>query len=266
MKKIAPLAFSLVVISWFAFVASQASYKEKESMQSQNASPTSYIKRSKLWPQLQDTLMAHGDRIEKPGQERLIMNGTLSRGRSEKLQARLILEYPDKLRLEEQDGVRVYDGEFLKSSKKALSKREEDEVESLLADSSEHFFQSQMEGRALRFLGSRFRTDDGNTPNYQGPYYAPYIMEDQIKIKKELGRQQKFFYFNSDSQLLELVRYEEKNSKKNIEVRFSNWSNINGQKVPGKITRLEDGVETSSLAFTNVTIAAAANDRIFNQP
>ncbi len=37
-----------------------------------------YIERQGIWPQLHSALDAYGDRLEKPGKERLIATGTLS--------------------------------------------------------------------------------------------------------------------------------------------------------------------------------------------
>jgi hypothetical protein len=225
-----------------------------------------YVSRARLWPQLREALKVLGDRLEKPGKERLILTGTLSRKQDEKLNARLILEYPDKVRLEEPDGVTVFDGKELKSSKKDLSKKDEDEIESLLSDSAEHFFAGQTGGLATRFLGSRFRTDDGTTPGYRGPFYDLYQVHDRLTLKKTVSHQPKLYYLNSDSLLVERVRYESADTRTKVEVQLTGWQKVGDQFVPGRITRLEDGATGLSLTVTAATVGPKLADGVFSTP
>ena len=225
-----------------------------------------YVSRRRLQPLLRDALEALGDRLEKPGNERLTLAGTLSRKKDEKLAARLMLEYPDKLRLEEPDGVTVYDGKLLKSTKKNRTPKDDDEIESLLSDSADHFFTSLANGAATRFLGQRFRMDDGTTKNYTGPFCDLYLVQDPTTSKQATGQQAKIYYLNSDTLLLERVRYEDKNAKTKIEVQFSAWQKVNGQLLPGQISRWEDGVIVTSLTISSATVGAKAADGIFVLP
>jgi hypothetical protein len=251
--------------AWRDKKGSATKYSAVSSRPTPSTNTNGHVRRGRLWPQLQGALIALGDRLEKPGKERLVLIGTLSRTKNEQFPVRLILEHPDKLRLEEPGGVTVFDGKSLKSSKNNFGKKEEDEIESLLSDSIEHFFAGQMIGQATLALGQRFRTDDGTTPDYRGPYYDIYKVEDSPTLQKELGRQTKLYYFNSDTLLLERVRYEEKGSKTKVEVRFSNWQRVNGQLIAGKIDRLEDGEPFMSLTINTAAIGARTADGIFNK-
>src|SRR5438309_1775463 len=68
-----------------------------------NANGQDYVRMGKLWPQLRWNLEALGDRLEKPGKERLTITGTLNRaGDTQPLPVLLILQFPDHLRLETQ--------------------------------------------------------------------------------------------------------------------------------------------------------------------
>lgn len=232
----------------------------------QNPQSQGYVRRAQLWPQLRDALRVLGDRLEKPGRERLILVGALSRSGNENLPVRLILEYPDKLRLEETGGVTVFNGSELRTSKSGLSQRDEDEVESLLFDSVEHFFNGRTNGLATRYLGSRFRMDNGTTPNYRGPFYDLYQVADRITLKRETSYQPKTYYLNSDSLLLERVRYQHRATRATIEVQLSNWQKIAGQYVPGRIVRVENGNAVMSLAITAAVIGPRLNDGIFSRP
>jgi hypothetical protein len=222
-----------------------------------------YVSRGRLWPQLREALRVLGDRLEKPGKERLTLTGTLSRANDEQLPVRLILEYPDKLRLEEPDGVTVYDGQELRSSKRNLGKKDEDEIESLLSDSAEHFFVGQTQGLATRFLGSRFRTDDGTTPGYRGPFFDLYQVYDRVALRKASSHQPKLYYLNSDSLLVERVRYESADTKARVEVQLTEWQKVGGQFMPGRVVKLENGVTVLSLSVASATVGPRVDDSIF---
>jgi hypothetical protein len=207
-----------------------------------------------------------GDRLEKPGKERLILVGSLRRvsKRNENRPTRLILEFPDRLRLEEQDGVTVYNNEFASSSG-VLKKNEQDEVESLLFDFVDHFFAAQMQGAATRFLGSRFRLDDGANPNYTGPFYELYQVTDRIAVKQEVREQPKLYFFNSDTLLLERVRYqvERDGEPVAVEVLISGWRKVDGQQITGAITRTENGAPVLALSITSAAVSIKQNDGLF---
>jgi hypothetical protein len=227
----------------------------------------SYVSRARLWPQLRYASEALGDRLEKPGKERLILTGHLRRAtkRNENRPTRMILEFPDRLRLEEQDGVTVYNNDDFVSSNGALKKNEQDEIESLLFDFVDHFFAAQMQGAATRFLGSRFRLDDGANPQYTGPYYELYQVTDRITVNKEVREQQKLYFFNSDTLLLERVRYqiERDSNPVEVEVLISGWRKVDGQQIPGAITRIEGSAPVLALSITSAAVGGKQIDGIF---
>jgi hypothetical protein len=226
-----------------------------------------YVSRARLGPRLRHSSEVLGDRLEKPGKERLILIGSLSRAskKNEDRPARMILEFPDRLRLEEQDGVTVYDNGDFASSNGVLKENERDEIESLLFDSADHFFAIQMQGTSTRFLGSRFRLDDGANPHYTGPFYDLYQITDRIAVRQEVRTRQKLYYFNSDSLLLERVRYkiERGGEPIKVEVTIGGWRKVDGQQIPGNITRTEDGSPVLSLSITSAMITGKLNDGIW---
>jgi hypothetical protein len=236
------------------------------AQQSPALNETGRVRRGLLWPQLRPMSEALGDRLERPGKERLALLGALRRAskKNEDRPARLILEFPDRLRLEERDGVTVYNNDFA-SSNGVLKRNERDEVESLLFDFVDHFFASQMQGAATRFLGSRFRLDDGANPNYTGPFYELYQVTDRIAVEKEVREQQKFYYFNSDTLLLERVRYQIERDGESVEVEvlIGGWRKVDGQQIPGVITRTEGGAPVLSLSITSAAVGGRQNDGIF---
>ncbi|MGH9754035.1 MAG: hypothetical protein ACREA2_14760 [Blastocatellia bacterium] len=228
---------------------------------------TGYVRRGRLWPQLRPMSEALGDRLEKPGKERLILIGALRRAskKNENRPTRLVLEFPDRLRLEEQDGVTVYNDADFASSNGVLKKNERGEVESLLFDFVDHFLAAQMQGAATRFLGSRFRLDDGANPHYAGPFYELYQVTDRISVNQEVHEQPKLYFFNSDTFLLERVRYqiERAGEPVEIEVLISGWRKVGGQQIPGAIIRTENGAPVLALSITSAEIGAKRSDGMF---
>jgi hypothetical protein len=167
----------------FAFTAViRRSPTTSATLEKQNVSDVSkashkeYVSRGILAPRLTRNLSALGNRLEKPGKERLTVTGVLRlTADSQPRQVAAILEFPERLRLVVQNGPQsrliTFDGEKTKGQ---AGVDELDLIETLAYDSAEHFFAAQLQGRATRFLGSRFRTDDGSTAGYGGPYFDIY--------------------------------------------------------------------------------------------
>ena len=238
------------------------------------ANPTSeeYVRAGRLWPQLRWHLKVLGDRIEKPGKERMTITGTIKRaGDSQALPMSVTLEFPDRLRLTVQDGVQqrvvTFNGQAAAGVGNALTSREREFIETLVYDTAEHFLAGQTQGTAMRCLGQRFRADDGTTPNYTGPYYDLYEMSDQIKTAADARQQIKYFYFNSETLLLERVSYQimRNGAPVEVETRISNWQQAQGQQAPRRIVRLENGQPVLALTITALTISPRVDDGSFGQ-
>ena len=224
-----------------------------------------YVNRARLSPKLNMHLSALGNRLEKPGKERLTITGELrSSSDSQAREIAATLEFPDKLRLDIQNRRRItFDKQEIKGQATA---DDLDLVESLTYDSAEHFFNAQMQGNAMRFLGPRFRTDNGTNPDYNGPYFDVYKIADRIDASGE-ERPAKLYYFNSDTLLLERVIYviNRNGSEINIETRLSDWRVEEGQKLARRIERLENGASVFVLNIRSVQFSRRAEDGIFQQ-
>lgn len=243
---------------------------QPEDSKTESAAKHLYVQRNSLRPKLRDTLKVAGDRMEKPGKERLVLTGTLSRaGDSQPSPVGLILEFPNRVRLEERSGgshqVTTFNQDATDDGGRELGRKDADLIETLVFDSVEHFFAGQMQGVATRFLGPRFRLDDGTAVGYDGPFYDLYEVTEDIKVGRETRQQVKLYYFNSDTQLLEIVRYQlmRDGYETAVEVRLSDWREAQGQKVPSRIVRLENNAQVWSLSFTTTNIIPRADDGIF---
>ena len=227
-----------------------------------------YVNRGLLAPRLARHLNALGNRLEKPGKERLTVIGVLRLAAdSQPRQIAATLEFPERLRLVVQNGTQsrliTFDGE---ESKGQATADELDLIETLAYDSAEHFFAAQLQGRAMRFLGSRFRTDDGSTADYDGPYFEIYKIADQIKASGQ-ERAAKLYYFNSDTLLLERVTYliNRDGSDVSVETKLSDWDSAESQQVARRIERVENGRSVLVLNIRSAQFGRRADDGMFQQ-
>ena len=234
-----------------------------------NLKRAAYVRRSNLSPKLNWHLNAMGDRLEKPGRERLSVTGTLSRPDSQTEEVQAVWEFPDRLRLTRQKGnqtrVIAFDGEQVKAVGNRLDEAEQDLIETLVYGSAEHFFETQMQGMATRLLGSRFRLDDGSSADYSGPFYDVYKVGDQVKTAVDQLERLKLYYFNSDTLLLERVVYEiyRNGATVKVEERLGDWTKEQGQQVARRTERFENGESVFVLTIGAAHLSARADDGVF---
>jgi len=280
-KLVLALLTAIVVITLVTFTVRAWRHKTGFAAKQDNvaAQPTpspntnGYIRRRLLRSQLREALNLLGDRLEKPGKERLSLNGTLRRqGNPQAAPFRLFTELPNRMRLEEQVGgqwrVIGFDGNIGWALGSRFSDSDQEMIETLVFDSVDHFLFEQTQGFATRFLGSRFRTDDGKTANYRGPFYDVYQVNDRITVGPTTRNQSKLFHLNSDTLLLERIQYRisRAGTPVNIEVRIGGWRKIDNQQMPGTITRSENGVSALTLNIASAAIGPRVADGIFNKP
>lgn len=222
-------------------------------------------------PQLSAALRALGDRIEKPGKERLTLSGVLQRtGDTQATPFVAIYQQPGRLRFQDAQGLSArtitFNGQRAEKLGGSLTAEEEALVETLVYDTPEGFFSGQMEGAATRFLGPRFSADDGAAEDYGGPYYDIYQMADRVKVTGDILARPKLFLFNSDTQLLELVRYQvgAGGMITDVEVRLGDWQKTEDQMIPRRIVRLENNEPVLSLIITAVAFSPGVEDGLFS--
>jgi hypothetical protein len=267
------LALSLSAITFATAKILRPKSAETKAVAEQNranatkSNRSAYVRRGQLSPQLAMKLGALGNRLEKPGKERLTLWGTLQTATKETREFTATLEFPEKLRLivgGPKNRVVTFDGEQANATLTPIAPDELDLIETLAYDSAEHFFAAQMQGNAMRFLGARFRTDDGSTPDYDGPYFDIYKIADQIKASGQ-ERAAKLYYFNSDTLLLERVAYvtNRDGAEINVETKLTDWRVVDGQQVAHRIERVENGQPVFVLKIRSAGLGQRVEDGIF---
>jgi len=185
--------------------------------------------------------------------------------------ATLTTEIPNKVRLAITGAAAktlLFDGSQATVNGGPPAASDQDVLESLAADSVESFFYAFGKTAGAKYLGGRYRTDDGKTPGYTGPYYDIYGLLGAGVTKTPGGAQHKLFYFDSISSQFVKARYRVQKSGQTVEVQtvYSNWVASNGQSLPGRIERFENGTSVFSFVATGQQLAAGANDGTFSNP
>jgi hypothetical protein len=231
------------------------------------AAASVYLTTGRVPSAAHDFLTALGDRMQKPGSERVILEGNWvdSTGSSP---AKVTWEAPGSLRLD-----RSRPG----AAPLTLTKRAGDSrvaqvsttdsalLESLLDDRAESMLYSLSTGAASRFLGARFRSDGGKTTDFSGPWYDIYEVSGTVVSAGSGLTRQKYYCFNSDTKLLELVTYvlNREGTKVTVTTRYGRWTTQNGQPFPGTIIREENGTAVFTFQVRSGATAAASQDGLF---
>lgn len=241
-------------------------------------SKPSYVERGRFPSYLREALKKLGDRLEKPGKERIVLSGAISRPHLSGVENpfRLILELPNRLRLEEQENgkakVTVFDGNELRKIGEALKDSDKSEIYSLIYDSADQFFIGQSERPLPRFLGFGFKINNLGLGTSATDTHDVYQLSGlgNIGALGNINRDSnqhhyKLFHFNSKTLLLEGVTYQQSSNGAPVQVAvvLSNWRKVGDQQIPGLITRREDGKPVLLLKINSATINKKENDGIF---
>ena len=229
---------------------------------------SSYLSRA-LPSRILGLVMVHGNRFYTPGSERVTYNGTYTDGTGTK-SAVLTTEIPNKVRLAiggSAAKVLVAAGATTSVAGSPATGTDQNVLESLASDGLEGFFFT-FNASAGRLLGGLFRMDGGKNPNYAGPYYDIWETFQQVSVRPGTPVQQKVFYFDSHTGQFARCRYKIQSSSGVVDVQthYSEWQLVNGQLLPGRIERFENGISVFAFAASNSAVSQALNDGIFANP
>jgi hypothetical protein len=137
-------------------------------------------------------------------------------------------------------------------------------LESLAFDCIEGLAGYLARGWSLSLLGERFAGSEAEMN--QGPWYDVYrIMPPPGGDGTEVERPAKLWYFDSDTELLRMVRYSDPQfSGGDAITRLSDWRKQDGEYVAGKIERLRGGQMVLSFRMTGTQILTDTGDNPFD--
>jgi hypothetical protein len=142
-----------------------------------------YVRRGRLWPQLRWNLDALGNRLEQSGKERMALTGTARQSdRIPPSAFTFTWELPGRAQLTIRDEAGSRTLVFNSESVQGVGQTDERDqmlLETLIYDSAERCFIAVQE-LPSRLIGQRFRTDDGTTSDYSGPFYDVYQVGDIV--------------------------------------------------------------------------------------
>lgn len=226
----------------------------------------SYVGQGLVPSQVREHLLVLGDRIQKPGKERSTLVGTFT-DKNGTGSAQLVWEVPGRLRFDRSSGPSnplIVDSASGAMNGASMAQSDLGILESVFDDSAEMFLYGFLQGHAHRFLGARFRTDDGRTANYRGPLYDIY--ETVAPVRAAGGPQrQKFYYFDSQTKLLTKTRYVilRGSTQLPVSTEFGNWITSGGQAFPGQIVRKENDVAVFTFIVSSASAGPTPNDGLF---
>jgi hypothetical protein len=216
-----------------------------------------YLPLNRVSAASQRFLLAAGLRLRRPGKERITVAGSIGRGEASPLPVEITWEIPQKIRIDEGRAPVVFGG--------ANPSRDQDSsgiLETFLEDSLEGFFTAEA-GRSVRFLGSGYRF---RAPGSDGRSFE--IIEVRASSRFRNGSQTtvKQYWFDARTRLLARVTYRvaEAPGSEFVEVFWSDWRDVQGEKIPFSVERKESGRTTLQLTFSSAFISPRADDGRFS--
>jgi len=209
---------------------------------------------------------ALGNRLEKPGKERLTWTGRAvweQAGSRREALVTVAWQYPGLLRVEQQEGAVTeiigFDGTAAWRASGPLRPADIALIEMLLYDTPEHFFISQDTSTAL-FLSSS---------------YTNIKKDKQGKLEKSNSLvfglrgatgSPRYYYFGDTSLLLDTIRYSPPGAGRTemVEVQIQNWVKIQGETLVSRMSKTFDD-ETLSLVLEQATVGPAGDTGVFRK-
>lgn len=204
---------------------------------------------------LHDQYAALGDRLQKPGNERLTLTGTLtdSNGSS---QVRIVMELGGKLSVSWIDKPTqriVFTGANVSALGNVLDA--DDLLEALVDDLPETAMAALASGVGVRVVGQRFPDGSGGLCDY---FDVPMFGKTAGKQTPVLKR----YCFDSTTSLLRSVRYQGGGTQITA-TEFANWQTVNGQHIPSTITRLNGSARVFQFNAQSVIASRSVPDSAF---
>jgi len=250
------LAMSISTIAVVGALVSAAVSTNAQNSSAPNREPA-YISLNQLPSFAQPFLLASGNRLQRPGSERVTVVGSVSRNQGQPTPIQVTWEFPQKIRIDERRAPIVFDQG--NPAQRSPDPQSTDTTETLLEDSVEGFFANLREG-STRLLGSGFRLQGAaqGTPSYD-------IVETWNRSKIRGGEAQtiKRYWFDRSNHLLSRVVYGSAVEGQLVEVFLSDWRDVQGERIPFTIERKEGGSTTLLLRISSATVSPRIADGLF---
>jgi hypothetical protein len=244
------------VVLWAA-IAGLALLAGNADAQSRRERPPQ-IRRAEWLSWLHPVLDGLGDRYERPGTERMVLSGVIRWGQaSSDVPIQMTLVFPERLSIRVTSTPDV----DIDRGRAAVQLTEEQFrlADSLLGASADHFFAARHYRAAVRPIGQGFRFTSPGSP-LSGRNFDLYELTEVSALRDQPRRVVRLFYFDSAGHRLALVwsTLDQNGTRVNVETEYGGWQLSQGQTVPGRITRRENGDEVFTITIQNAAFQSAA--------
>ena len=211
-----------------------------------------FIVPSSLPPEFGAAFQKMGGRMTGAASASVTLAGTLTDANGPRT-AQITVQAPGLLRFQDSNScVLTFDGSQFGSKNGKGGPSDQRIQESLLANFPDMLLLQMAAGGGARRFGSGFRTDDGKTPNYTGPFWTVYSFSPAprpgLKWGQPLQRQLLIAIDDGTGLIAEaqMVTNPHTPNQQVTRTQFKNWLQQNGQWFPGQIVRLENGQQVLS--------------------
>jgi hypothetical protein len=217
--------------------------------------------RDALPVQLKSALDVLGDRVTQSGKELVVSTGVFTKGKTQST-VRITRQMPNKLLFEVVSGASARSLGFDGQASWASDQLSDDDLgiaDSLGGDTMESSLYSLQNGDSLRIVGEHLRADRSGAANYRGPWLDIFQSTGVAQQRSTKDQRNKLLVVDSNTRYLLYVRYTILRNAVPITVQteWSDWHRVNGQAVPGRVVRLENGAEVWNFAENQAAIGAA---------
>jgi hypothetical protein len=212
--------------------------------------------------ELKPYAIAVGQRMQKPGKERIVVSGTVTLFGENSPRAegvRITWQFPLKIRLE-QGALRLAFDRSNPSQAVPRTQKLADMVQTLLEDSIDGFFALQKYRISRRYLGSGFKLE-GAKASDPGMDVMLLTYLDKFREEKPVV---KSYWFNSGTKLLGVVAYTSASGAA-THIVIDDWRDVAGEKLPFLIERWEGNKLMMRLILDSAVFMAGANDGTFGE-
>jgi len=209
-------------------------------------------------------------RLQGPGNERLVMTGTIIRAATSGTFT-LTSQIPNMIRLDvtESGGTRTvgFDGaQSWVSAGADLQASDADLLETVTYDMAEQLFLMFQEHSPVRTLGYNFGLSPNVGKKYVGPAYGVFVVPTSVRVTVPPRFQNKYYLLNAGTQLIDRVQYTNATDKTAVVVLVEAWMQVQGNTVPKTIRRLENGIEVVNMTVNSATLMPGLVDTTFCVP
>jgi hypothetical protein len=140
-----------------------------------------------------------------------------------------------------------------KASSRSPNKAERLLVERLVFDSPDWFVLAQLRGASYRVVARNVRpVEAGGSENYTGPIWDMVQVSDPEKdLDKKSSSPWRLYFVNSNTGLIDKIVCELEGEK--VETIFSNWTTVDGEKVPSHIIWKQQDATLMEFVLTTFT-------------